>query len=304
MGESTRWYKSVHVNNHPIVADGIIGIPVTLGNGITLWAQGEWDIEWEHFTYRGDGDGYLINRNTIWEPQYRCRYGIANFWVGDPITYYQCDADGNLVSEEFYSETPPSGWYEDPPNCAPPDGDNDGIPDSTDNCPNIYNPEQTDTDNDGVGDACDEPQDLDNDGVPDSTDNCPYIYNPEQTDTDGDGTGDACETIIDSDSDGVPDSTDNCPYVYNPEQTDTDGDGIGDICDEVEPLDLDNDGIPDSTDNCPNAYNPDQADWDNDGVGDACDETEPATTPGYELLVFVASLGITLYIFTWRKKRC
>lgn len=50
--------------------DGIIGIPVTLGNGITLWAQGEWDIEWEHFTYRGDGDGYLINRNTIWEPQY------------------------------------------------------------------------------------------------------------------------------------------------------------------------------------------------------------------------------------------
>lgn len=36
-------------------------------------------------------------------------------------------------------------------------------------------------------------QDTDNDGVPDSTDNCPYVYNPDQLDTDGNGIGDACE---------------------------------------------------------------------------------------------------------------
>jgi len=35
------------------------------------------------------------------------------------------------------------------------DRDGDGIPDSSDNCPDVYNPEQTDSDNDGVGDACD-----------------------------------------------------------------------------------------------------------------------------------------------------
>lgn len=35
------------------------------------------------------------------------------------------------------------------------DRDNDGIPDSVDNCPSIYNPDQLDTDHDGFGDLCD-----------------------------------------------------------------------------------------------------------------------------------------------------
>ena len=35
--------------------------------------------------------------------------------------------------------------------------------------------------------------DGDGDGIPDSQDNCPFVYNPDQADSDGDGTGDACE---------------------------------------------------------------------------------------------------------------
>ena len=35
--------------------------------------------------------------------------------------------------------------------------------------------------------------DADRDGVADSTDNCPNVYNPNQADTDHDGTGDLCE---------------------------------------------------------------------------------------------------------------
>ncbi len=35
-----------------------------------------------------------------------------------------------------------------------PDGDNDGYPDTEDNCPLVSNPDQADTDEDGVGDAC------------------------------------------------------------------------------------------------------------------------------------------------------
>ena len=35
--------------------------------------------------------------------------------------------------------------------------------------------------------------DLDRDGVADSMDNCPEVSNPQQADSDGDGQGDACE---------------------------------------------------------------------------------------------------------------
>lgn len=37
--------------------------------------------------------------------------------------------------------------------------------------------------------------DIDGDGVVDSIDNCDYVYNPDQTDADADGFGDACECV-------------------------------------------------------------------------------------------------------------
>jgi hypothetical protein len=153
------------------------------------------------------------------------------------------------------------------PSTEPRDTDNDGIPDSEDNCPDIPNPLQEDSDNNGIGDACEPPSgdDRDGDGVRDSEDNCPDEPNPSQSDVDGDGIGDACDP--DADDDGTLNEDDNCPLVPNPGQEDQDGDGQGDVCD-----DSDGDGVLDNEDNCPDVSNPNQSDQDGDGIGDACDD--------------------------------
>ncbi|MBU8935002.1 MAG: SBBP repeat-containing protein [candidate division Zixibacteria bacterium] len=150
------------------------------------------------------------------------------------------------------------------------DTDLDGVGDSCDNCPELANSDQEDADADGIGDSCDVCTDTDGDGYGDPgfpyntcpEDNCPSIFNSNQEDTDSDGVGDSCDVCTDLDGDGFGDpgfpfntcSLDNCPDSANPSQADSDGDGLGDACE-----------------NCPSVYNPSQEDFDFDGVGDSCD---------------------------------
>ena len=90
---------------------------------------------------------------------------------------------------------------------APGDSDLDSFMDDVDNCPESFNPTQTDTDGDKLGDACD--PDLDGDGDQNANDNCPYTPNANQSDLDGDGIGDACDPDIDGD--GIPNEDDPEP---------------------------------------------------------------------------------------------
>jgi hypothetical protein len=143
-------------------------------------------------------------------------------------------------------------------------------------------------------------QDIDHDGVLNHEDNCPDAFNPKQSDIDQDTQynavppvapanptapppdtgGDACDT--DDDGDRIDDVTDNCPKVANADQVDIDRDGKGNPCDS----DDDGDDVVDEEDNCPIVPNRDQADGDRDGLGDACDPDGPKASgsglPGYD----------------------
>jgi hypothetical protein len=176
------------------------------------------------------------------------------------------------------------------------DFDADLVDDTSDNCPYDYNPDQTDSDCDGEGDACQSLDhgcltcceagggnpviDTDEDGIDDDHDNCVNGPNPLQEDSDCDTIGDPCDfhddnlCVSDADRDGVLDDDDNGPVATNPVQEDADCDGLGDVCDPNDTdgfCDADADGVGDDDDNCPGVANTSQADGDCDDIGDACD---------------------------------
>ncbi|MDB4865352.1 hypothetical protein OAI00_03190 [Euryarchaeota archaeon] len=179
------------------------------------------------------------------------------------------------------------------------DDDGDGIMNNDDNCVDITNVDQIDTDDDGTGDACD--IDDDNDGFLDDNDVFSLNFN-ESIDTDSDGIGNNADTDDDDDgysdidemeclpeseplnSDSIPhdydgdflcdskdndDDNDNCldendAFPFNAgECIDSDGDGLGDN----EDTDDDGDGTADVNDEFPLDPN-EWEDSDGDGYGD------------------------------------
>lgn len=167
--------------------------------------------------------------------------------------------------------------------CSPTDDDGDSIFNHEDNCPQLANADQLDSDADGIGNLCD--NDRDGDGINNDIDNCPDVSNADQENQDNDNLGDLCDPSVcsegfflnengrcvsaDPDNDGVLIPDDNCPDLANPDQADTDLDGEGDLCDN----DRDGDGVANSEDNCPSIINESQRDQDADGVGDHCDRS-------------------------------
>ena len=75
------------------------------------------------------------------------------------------------------------------------DWDGDGLVNAFDNCPQVANPDQIDSNEDEEGDAC---GDFDADGILNALDNCPTTVNSLQQDDDGDAVGDACDPDYDS----------------------------------------------------------------------------------------------------------
>lgn len=119
----------------------------------------------------------------------------------DNAGFFQVKAEDDLIKHNVYYQTGAQLTLLLADNTAPLvceiDSDNDGVLDENDNCPQVYNPDQADSDSDGIGDVCEADADADGDGVNNGIDNCPLVYNPDQADSDSNGIGDACETTGD-----------------------------------------------------------------------------------------------------------
>lgn len=210
------------------------------------------------FTVAWEGDdtasgiaGYNVYTRTgtetawsVWQKNTTATSAQFTGIAGQTYEFF-CTANDNVGYIEQKSPVPETRICITPG--APPDFDEDGVPDDLDNCPEKFNPDQKDENENGIGDACESAinTDSDNDSIPDEIDNCPYNANTDQADADGDGKGDVCDTCPndkdnDSDGDGICGDIDNCPLLANPDQMDKDADGYGDVCD-ICPEDPDND---------------------------------------------------------------
>jgi hypothetical protein len=95
---------------------------------------------------------------------------------------YSCQNPGGGVGSDasvIYLDAAPDGAIDAfRPDGPPGDLDGDGILDTMDNCPTVYNPDQGNEDGDKFGDACDP---------------CPPVADDNPLDSDGDGVADACD---------------------------------------------------------------------------------------------------------------
>ncbi len=128
---------------------------------------------------------------------------------------------------------------------------------------------------------CQQITDADFDGIANNVDNCFFISNPDQADSDSNGIGDVCDQggIADSDNDGVADASDNCPLLSNADQADSDGNKVGNACQTAQGVDSDGDGVIDFSDNCAFFANADQADNNANGKGEACEVSAAGGSP-------------------------
>ena len=224
--------NSTYYQGIPVIVDNtapnLLGATAT--NPTTIVAQFSEDLQNpptlinDDFSVRCDGNGYAITSISEDNGQVTLNLALALPYGQTCVLVTNPESQLASIKDQAGNERPESQQVTI--NTAvitpPSDVDQDDVPDSSDNCPNLANPTQADADGDRVGDVCD---------------NCPQVANADQADSNGNQIGDVCESAgpTDTDQDGAPDDIDNCPLTPNNSgndvQLDDDGDGVGNACD-------------------------------------------------------------------------
>ncbi len=159
-----------------------------------------------------------------------------------------------------------------------PDSDDDGVLDGAE--PDF----RADSDGDGLINALD--PDSDNDGLFDGTELGVTVAGPGTDTTQQHFVADADPSTTtnpldpDTDHGGVPDGSEDANHDGKVDPGERDPNNPSDDATVVPPIvDGDHDGITDGSDNCPTVANPDQADVDGDGRGDVCDVCPAVADP-------------------------
>lgn len=198
-------YKYFNINDLNIIGQWV---SKCWNNICNLWSLDEFNVYIKYCTFNVQSCNFMeFDKAKNWDWPVAELNILYSQWIWDINTINSLDldkpVDGNMLLDNVFKVSTKNSCTFDF------DYDKDGINNYDDTCPYWYNPNQKDTDKDGIWDVCDD--DIDWDTIknpiwivdfnwninvqlyPENKDNCLFVQNTEQRDQNTNKVWDSCE---------------------------------------------------------------------------------------------------------------